>query len=318
MKVAIIGASRNRTGIGEYIAKYFHKNGVRVVAILGTTKTTAQKASSTLKKYGIEASSYTCFREMVRDTEPDMMVIASPSSTHYEYLIECIDLDLSIFCEKPFFWTKTGDIKKILEDILTKATKKKLTLAMNSQLPFSIEYYEGICGKINTQKTNKFSISMSPSLSGKEMITESVPHVLSILYFIFGAGEILSLDFESMENRRITIRFKYVYQTNECVVLIKLETQEKQPRDLSFGFDDRIVTRVIDLRTYDIYLTYGNRKFKIADPLELSVKDFITAFERKTKPLIDSNHILSNMSLLKRIYDGYENVVEITNGKAQE
>ncbi len=61
MKVSIIGASRNRSGIGEYIGKYFQKNGARVTSVLGTTEETSQNASSALRKYGIESNPYTDF-----------------------------------------------------------------------------------------------------------------------------------------------------------------------------------------------------------------------------------------------------------------
>jgi hypothetical protein len=45
---------------------------------------------------------------------------------------------------------------------------------------------------------------------------------------------------------------------------------------------------------------------KIADPLELSVQNFMEAVEKKEEPYIGGPHILSNTSLLKEIYDRYE------------
>lgn len=320
MKVTIIGAGRNRNGIGEYIAKYFHNNGVKVVAVLGTTEATTRKASFALKQYGIDSVPYTDFYKMVEAERPDTVVIASPSRTHYGYLIKCVDSGLSIFCEKPFLWDETGNIRKTIEGVFTKANEKKLTIAMNSQLPFSIGHYERICGKINTDEINKFFIGLSPSVLGKEMIPESVPHTLSILYFIFKEGEIRNLAFESAEEKKIIIGFSYVSQANKCNVSIKLTTQEKQPPDFSFGFNDKIATRTIDSgnNNYDLYFNYKNKKLKITDPLESSVKDFIVAFERKTEPLIGYAHILNNMSLLREIYDGYKKVVKTRNGKTKE
>ncbi len=52
MKVAVIGAGRNRNGIGRYVAKYFQKNGATVVSVHGTTVETASAASNSLKQYG--------------------------------------------------------------------------------------------------------------------------------------------------------------------------------------------------------------------------------------------------------------------------
>jgi hypothetical protein len=305
MKVSIIGAGRTRNGIGEYIGKYFHKNGAKVISLLGTTERTSFNASAALKKYGIEAKAYTDFYGMVEAEKPDAIVIASPSSTHYEYLTKCIDLRLNIFCEKPFIWCEEEDMGRIIKDIFKKAREKELTIAMNSQWPFSVEYYENICGKIEIKRVNQFFIHLSPSSSGKEMIPESVPHALSLLYHIFRDGKIKNLNFELNGEKEIAIHFGYLFGMNECSVLIKLTSQESQPRDFSFGFNGKEVFRSLDFENYNIYFSYGNKKLKIADPLELSIKNFIEAVEKKEGPLIGYRHILNNMSSLKKIYDGY-------------
>jgi len=162
MKVSIIGAGRNRNGIGEYVGKYFHKNRAAVSSVFGRTEETSQKASLNLQKYGIKSNSYTDLHEMVERERPDVVVIASPSSTHYDYLVKCVDLGLNIFCEKPFLSPDLDDVKGRVENILEKAKEKKLTLAMNSQWPFALKYYKKICGEIEIKKSNRFFITLSP------------------------------------------------------------------------------------------------------------------------------------------------------------
>jgi len=305
MKVSIIGAGRNRNGIGEYIGKYFHKHGARVTSVLGTTEKTSLQASYALRKYGMETHAHTDFDEMVRAEKPDVVVIASPSSTHYEYLLKCLDVGLHIFCEKPFIWGDTTDIQKRIEDFFEKVRRKGLTIAMNSQWPFSIDDYEEICGKIRVKETNHFFVRMSPSSPGKVMIPESVPHPLSILYCGLGAGEIQDLNFELDGEGEMNIRFTYLFGTRACDVLIRLVHQKTPPREFSFGFNDKIVVRSLDLRNYEIYFNYGNKRMRIIDPLELSVKNFMEAVQKKTEPLIGHHHILHNASLLKEIYDRF-------------
>ena len=117
MKVSIIGSGRKRNGIGQYIGKYFHENGAKVISVLGTTEKTSIHASHVLKKYGIEAKPFVEFNEMIRDEKPDAVVIASPSSTHYEYLLKCVDLGLNVFCEKPFISYEEEGMGKKVEDI---------------------------------------------------------------------------------------------------------------------------------------------------------------------------------------------------------
>jgi hypothetical protein len=80
---------------------------------------------------------------------------------------------------------------------------------------------------------------------------------------------------------------------------------ETPPRDFSFGLNDKIVFRSLGLEDYEIYFHHGDKKLRIVDPLELSVKNFMEAFEKKTDPFIGTLHILHNLSLLKEIDDGY-------------
>jgi spore coat polysaccharide biosynthesis predicted glycosyltransferase SpsG len=162
MKISIIGAGRKRNGIGEYIGKYFHKYGGEVTSVMGTTERTSLQASLILRKYGIEAHPYIDFNEMVKIEKPDAVVIASPSSTHYEYLLKSIDSGLHIFCEKPFIWDDQMDPQKMVEEIFMKACEKKLTIAMNSQWPFSINDYEEISERSGLKKKIIFLYECRP------------------------------------------------------------------------------------------------------------------------------------------------------------
>jgi predicted dehydrogenase len=306
MRVSIVGAGRNRNGIGEYIGKYFHKNGAEVTSTLGRTQETSQKASLNLQKYGIKSNPYMDFDKMVEEERPDVVVISSPSSTHYDYLVKCVELGLDIFCEKPFLSPDLDDPKGKVEGIIEKAKGKRLIVAMNSQWPFALRYYKKMCGEIEIKKSNRFFITLSPFASGREMISEAVPHALSLLYSVLGEGEIGNLIYESPREEEMTIKFKYLFGRKECEVVIKLVKGQEQPREFQFGFNDKIAKRSLNLRNYDIYFNYGNRKWKITDPLELSVRDFIRAVENQCEPFVGESHIMSNMSLLKTIYDRYQ------------
>ncbi len=306
MRVSVIGAGRNRNGIGEYIGKYFHMNGAEVTSVLGTTEESSQKATIALRKYGIEAVPYTSLYRMAEQEKPDVMVIASPSPTHYDYLLKCIELGVNVFCEKPFIWQHPGDTARTVEDILAKTREKKITVAMNSQWRFAMAYYEGLCGKVEVKKTNQFFMLMSPFSPGREMIPESVPHPLSLLYGVFGEGEVPDVEVESLGEKEMRITFNYFFKKGSCDVVLKLASQREQPREFRFGFNDRIVHRSIDLKTYEIAFHHGDREIKIVDPLDLSVKNFIEAVRAKAEPLSGPSLILNNMVLLKKIYDGCE------------
>ncbi len=305
LNISIIGAGRTRNGIGEYIGKYFHQHGAIVTSVLGTSEKTSLQASLALRKYGVEARPYTDFDQMVKREKSDVVVVASPASTHYQYLLKCLEWGVHVFCEKPFIWTGHKEVRKTIEDIFGEARKKKLTVAMNSQWSFSVDAYEGISGRVIIENSNTFFMAMSPPFPGREMIPESVPHALSLLYCLLGVGEIEDLSFESEDERAMDIRFSYLFDTRSCDVFIRLTSREKPPRDFSFGLNGRTVSRSLDLENYEIYFHQGEQKLRIVDPLELSVKNFLGALETGTEPFIGYLHILHNMSLLKQIDDGF-------------
>lgn len=316
LKVSIIGAGRTRNGIGEYIGKYFHQHGAVVTSVLGTSEKTSLEASLGLRKYGVEAHPYTNFDRMVEREKPNAVVIASPSSTHDEYLIKCLGSGVHVFCEKPFIWSGQGNVRERVEDIFEKARQKKLTIAMNSQWPFSIDAYEVISGKVIIQNSNTFIMAMSPPFPGREMIPESVPHALSLLYSLLGVGEIEDLSFESDGEGGMGIKFCYLFDTRSCDVFIHLTSRETPPRDFSFGLNGKIVSRSLGLKNYEIYFHHEEKKMKIVDPLELSVTNFLGALERETEPFVGYLHILHNMSLLKKVDDGFTEFVKSKSWKS--
>jgi len=305
MKTAIIGAARTRNGIGEYIGKYAHQNGARVIAVQGTTAQTARDAAQALRRYGIAARAYSDFTTLAARETPEAVIIASPARTHYTYIIQAIERGQHIFCEKPFVWDVHSPIQEVLEDIFSQADSAGIVVAMNSQWPFSLRSYEKLCGPIEKRAAHSFFISLSPLCSGRQMIVEAVPHALSILYHIYGAGIIEGLAVESRK-KKMALRFQYVADDTACNVLINLEQNKRQPRGFSFGFNENIVRREIDMETYRISFAHKNDTLIVPDPLELSVKDFLAAVREQREPLIGKQHILSTMRLLKQIYDACE------------
>jgi hypothetical protein len=301
MRVAIIGAGRNRNGIGEYIGKYFHKHGAQVVAVLGRSEQSTAKAAAALKRYGIEAAAHTAFDRVMENHAPLAVVVASPTSTHAGYIEQCLAAGMHVFCDKPFISPDGDDIAGLLESVFHRAQVANLKVAMNSQWPFSIPFYEGLCGKVNPSEAETFFIRLSPVVAGREMIADSVPHALSILYAVLGDGEILDLD---LEQHAQGLKISFPYRTREtlCSVMISLVRETNQPRSFAFGFNSRIVTREIDMDSYAIFFRYGKQILRIPDPLDLSVQDFISALRDGRDPHIGPSHIARTTILLQQIY----------------
>ena len=301
MKVALIGARRNKNGIGHYIGNYFQRNGAQVVSLLGTTVETAASAATVLEGFGIKAHPYTDFDEMVAEQCPDTVVIASPSTTHTAYLFKALKAGTNIFCEKPFITDAPEEAQTVLDKIFTLAEEQQVTIAMNSQWPFALPYYNELCGTVDSQTIERFYMRLSPLCSGKDMIIDSVPHALSVLYCTCGPGKIKNITIEPLKEQ-MNIYFEYHTICTVCTVHIRLAQQLVPPREFSFGFNGRIVNRSLDLEHYEISFTHEQKTLNIVDPLDLSVQDFITAVREQREPLIGKSHITHNTLLLNQIY----------------
>ena len=305
MKVAIIGAGRNKNGIGPFTAKYFHNNDCQVVAAVGTTEATAATAVHNLEAFGISARGYTNAEQMLEETAPDAVVIASPTHTHENYIQLGLDAGCHIFCEKPFIWKDADRLEPAMQQIFNLAADKELTLAMNSQWPFSLPTYEDLCGSLTPDRLQNFIIRLSPVCGGREMLTDSLPHALSLLYAVFGDGDLADIRVRGSRDD-LSIRFCYDWQQGSCHSLVKLIRQKVQPRTFAYGFNGRIIKRMLDLEDYSISFSYRDRRLTLKDPLELSVLDFIKAVNDRRAPLIGKNHILKTTSMLKAVYDSYQ------------
>jgi len=302
MKVAIIGAGKNRSGIGEYIAREFSRCGAAVAAVMGTSAATARKAAGALQRYGISAAAYTDIDSLLAQARPDAVVIASPAATHQEYLQRLLAAGVHVFCEKPFIWPALDDLQGQLERIFRQAGDRQLLIAMNSQWPFALPAYEEACGPLAGQTISACYVRLSPQARGSQMIPEAMPHALSILYAACGPGELAEPAVDGGDEE-LTVTFGYRFGSTTCRTVVRLTHQAEQPRSFEFGFNEKIVTRVVEPSCYDIYFTGQGKKIKIVDPLALSVRNFIRAVAGQGELLIGRDHIADTMILLKAIGD---------------
>jgi len=145
MKIAVVGAGRRRNGIGAYIARFMHAEGVSIVAVLAQDGASAHQDAAGLREYGITAEPYGDMEMLIDQHHPDAFVIASPAVTHADYCARAVAAGSHVLCEKPFAWDNGCDIQQVSE-ILDSARERGLIIGMNSQWPFVLPTYEQLCG----------------------------------------------------------------------------------------------------------------------------------------------------------------------------
>ena len=308
-RVGVIGARKNISGIGEFFVKFFNECGAEVVCIMGNTEESAAETSKHLyEKYNVKVKHYADIREMLRNERLDIVAICSPSRTHYQYLVECLNTGVSVLCEKPFVWgDRLETLVKETESIIGLAKKNVLQLGMNCQWVFTLEYYQSLCGKVIPENVTEFYMYLNPSVKGDEMIPESLPHAIGMLSYVLGAGRVDNMSFTLSEKKDcMNLSFNYLSKFGCCPAQIELKYMDAQPRIFRYGFNGHIVDRVIDLAVdYKISFRYSENKIQIEDPLKSSILDFLTSHINRTSPKINSQQILINMEQLTNVYHAF-------------
>jgi predicted dehydrogenase len=280
-----------------------HLEGARVAAVLAQDAATAREDAGALKEYGITAEAYGDMEMLIDQHRPDAFVIASPATTHAAYVSRAVAAGMHVLCEKPFIWDSGCDIQQVSQ-ILDSAREQGLTVAMNSQWPFVLPVYEKLCGLPPLEQLKSFYIQLAPLSRGRDMIPDSMPHALSILYSVLGPGSLEQVKLQP-ESDSLQVVFTYVGEHGHCRVTADLVHETRQPRSFAFGFNGSIARRTIDMETYRIAFTSGDQRLEADDPLQLSVRDFLHACRQGTSAQIEGAHIVNTMKMLEQIYTAW-------------
>jgi len=149
MKVAVIGAS----GIGKQHAKWFHLEGCDVVAFAGTTAESVEGTAQTLRKlFNFTGHGYTDVGAMLRQTKPDIVVVASPPHWHHEHAMLALRSGCHLYCEKPLLWFAPGtlgspeELLRRAEEMCAEADAKGLVFGVNTQYAAAVTDYHSFIG----------------------------------------------------------------------------------------------------------------------------------------------------------------------------
>jgi len=96
---------------GQGHAEAFRDAGTEIVGIVGRTETVVNKVAAQM---GIPYAG-TDWQQALKDTQPDIVSIATPGGAHFEPIKEAMAQGCHVFCDKPL--TADGDTAKTLHDL---------------------------------------------------------------------------------------------------------------------------------------------------------------------------------------------------------
>ena len=298
IRVAILGAS----GIGEVHARIMHSLGARIVAILGSTKSSADLTANQLnKKYGFKPASYSNFEALLKNEKPEAISICTPPEHHFAQLKVALERNLPIFCEKPLFWKKnitSNEFKSQLDELKSYSKAKLLVNTSNTT------FIDNVKDHIDQTKPCKyfyFQFYTQGSYQKREIATDLLPHGLSLLIKLIGKRGITSFS-DEYDNHNYKCQFNY----GICRVIFDFQENPKGEKALSFNIDGRNFSRIQEGQglSYRVFLKdlSNGVKIKVKDPFQIYISKFFDICKNlKTKEKEGFNTAVLNLELMAEI-----------------
>lgn len=137
-RVGVIGCG----GIanGKHLPSLSKQSRVEVVAFCDIVKERAEEAA---EKYGSdEATVYTDYKELLKDSSLDIIHVLTPNDMHAEISIASLEAGKHVMCEKPMAKT-AADAKRMVE--AAKRTGKKLTIGYDNRFRQDSLFMKKVC-----------------------------------------------------------------------------------------------------------------------------------------------------------------------------
>ena len=242
----------------------------------------------------------------------DIVVISCPAESHLHYLRTSLNKGCHVFCEKPLWWSneplKTQtDIDCITSDaidLVNICRVNQRVLQLNTQWPYTLPTYYELYPQLKKQNNiETFSMWLTPQSRDDKMIVDSVSHILSMLYTLVGAGKINNIhsNFAQLSgDDDLLIEFDYLHAIGDTRVYISLMTNDTFPKPAAYAVNGLRVDRHIDLPDYLISLRTTDNQIPVIDPLECSIKNFISTIQSKASS--DEVALIDGMTHLAQIY----------------
>lgn len=321
INIGVIGARRVRHGIGPFVAAHLSQLGANVAAIAGTSAQSVSLARQELQSLaGISPRGYASVAEMFATEQLDAVAICSPDAAHADQLRMALGAGLHVLCEKPLIFDGQSNPAEKAAALIDQFSERGLVLAVNEQWPYTLPAFDKLFPDVRrTTPSDSFRMLLCPGATGVEMIPNSLPHVLSMLFALHGEAAAETASLEKIEatvtarNDRdevsgAQIEFVFCSQAagaqQATDVVVELHFAATPPRPAAYAIDGRSVNRVIRNPGYKMLLESldvagssdlfsaannsagnpNNNSVHLEDPLRLLLADFLAQCQRPTPP----------------------------------
>ena len=306
-RVLIVGARRRKQGLGEFIAQYFHEQGAEICGIVGTSSNSVSDTARYLQqKYGISTQGYTDLTAAIKQSNPTVVVIASPTGAHRQHLETVAAFGVSCLCEKPLFWEdgktcEPDEVERLVEGFCGEGQLLQLV----TQWPETLDEYYSLYPEVKNQPVERFEMLLGPAASGINMVIDSLPHVLSMVHCLTGLGEVQNPRASTKTPEHLTVAFDYRHATGCLEVAVDLVQTPESPRPAGYAINGHAVRRSIQLPEYQMMFTgESGKQVAVEDPLQKRVRHTLADLE--SGQLTDKKQLIASMIDLKNIVENLQ------------
>ncbi|MDH3671888.1 MAG: Gfo/Idh/MocA family oxidoreductase [Gammaproteobacteria bacterium] len=314
--MAVVGARRHRQGTGEYVAREFMRCGCSVCAIVGTTRATVEAARRVLReRHGIECSGFLSLEALLENEPVDMIAVCSPANTHLPLLDLAVEARCHVFCEKPLWWTSElvhlpnarAEIREQATQLVDRCVRQGRYLTLNTQWPFTLEAFRELHPDAygDERTVEHFSMWLSPTSGGLDMVVEAGPHLVSMLQALLGPGTLhdIQAKFKDLAglgtHAELLLTCAYKHGQGETQVEFRLTRCPEPPRPAGYSINGMAAERHVELPDYVISFVNKGKRASVRDPLAISVENFVSAVQ--VGRLSDRTSVVDGMTQLHEL-----------------
>ena len=213
------------------------------------------------------------------------LVISSPPSTHFNYLLKAFDRKITVFCEKPLFWEKNTSFKELEKKINIIESHKNKNFLVNTSNSY---FLKSLVKNISTDKITKlkFVFHTNGSSRFEEISEDLLPHGISILIETLGFSKIKNVK-KKITNSLTNYKFEY----SDAKIEFEFKEDKSLKKKMIIEINDHKFTRIQNGKNSSYSVCFrkddGTMIENLEDPFVVYNKLFLEGFTQHKKDIFN-------------------------------
>lgn len=235
LRIAVLGAS----GIGRDHIRILHSLGAQVVAVLGSSKQSAERSASDVAETCSHVVTPYWSLDRLLEENLDGVTIATPANCHFEQISAVLKRGLPVFCEKPMFWDDGCTVSTVAKRLSELREEAERRIIVNTSNTVFIDTVKTTLPPPDLVKTFLFRFHTNGTFRHEDIALDLLPHGLSMLLRFFGERALTNFNWDISEYNCVC-QFDY----GACRVNFDFQEHPQRAKFLSFRVNGQEYERI--------------------------------------------------------------------------